>query len=46
MSHYISGPRAMAASAADVTDQLTMLASHEFPYLAAPNPDPAKTPHA
>jgi hypothetical protein len=35
----------MAASATDVTDQLTMLAWHEFRYLAVPNPDAAKAPH-
>jgi hypothetical protein len=29
----------------DGIDQLTMLASHQFPYLAPPNPDPPKAPH-
>jgi Domain of unknown function (DUF4331) len=30
----------------DGVDQPTMLASHQFPYLAPPNPDPPKAPHA
>jgi hypothetical protein len=34
-----------ASSAADFTDQPTMLGSHEF-YLAAPNPELPKDPHA
>jgi hypothetical protein len=46
VSHHRCSPRAMAASATDITDQLTMLAWHEFPYLAVPNPDAAKAPHA
>ena len=36
----------MAAPATDITDQPTMLALYEFPYLAVPNPDAAKAPHA
>ena len=30
----------------DGIDRPSMLASHGFPYLAAPNPDPPKAPHA
>jgi hypothetical protein len=30
----------------DGVDRPTMLASHEFPYLAPPNPDPPRLPHA
>jgi hypothetical protein len=30
----------------DGIDRPTMLASHQFPYLAPPNPDPPKAPHA
>ena len=30
----------------DGVDQPTVLASHQFPFLAAPNPDPPKLPHA
>ena len=30
----------------DGVDRPTVLASHQFPYLAAPNPDPPKLPHA
>ena len=46
MSHRSCSPRATAASATDVTDQPTMLASHEFRYLVVPNPDTAKAQHA
>jgi hypothetical protein len=40
------GSRHGRVVAADVTDRLSMFASDEFPYLAAPHPDPAKTPQA
>lgn len=46
VSHHSCSPRAMAASATEITDQPTMLSSHEFAYLAVPNPDAAKAPHA
>jgi hypothetical protein len=46
VSHHSCGPQAIAAPATDITDQPTMLASHEFAYLALPNPDAAKAPHA
>ena len=38
MSHQIPGLRATVASAADITDQPTMLASQEFPHLAGQIP--------
>jgi hypothetical protein len=47
VSHHSCSPQAMAAPATDITDQPTMLASHEFPLPGAvPNPDAAKAPHA